>query len=144
MARRESPDRRVNEEKRAQIKRLPSPLLLLALLLLSSLLSLRKLLRLLLRRRRRLLRLLLKRLAIHLVRRALQVAKETKETLERMVPTARRETPVLVAALVRRDTRDTLDRADQREPREAQARRDLQIHFCKLSPARLVAYRLDI
>ena len=140
MARLESLDRRVKEDKKAPIKRL-SLLRLRALLLLSSLLSLRKLLRLLLRRRRRLPRLLLKRLAIHLVRRALQVAKGTKETLER---TARRETPVLVAALVRRDTRDTLDRAEPLEPREAQARKDLQIHFCKLSPARLVAYRLDI
>jgi hypothetical protein len=112
MARLESPDLRVNEVKKAQIKRPLSLLRLRALLLLSSLLSLRKLLRLLLRRRRRLLRLLLKRLAIHLVRRALQVAKGTKETLERMAQTARRETPVLVVALVRRDARALLDRVD--------------------------------
>ena len=105
---RERQDPQVNEVK-APIKRLPSPLRLRALLLLSSLLSLRKLRRLLLRRLRRLLRLLQKRLAIHLVRRALQAVKGTKETLER---TARRETPVLVAALVRRDTREPLDRVD--------------------------------
>ena len=105
----EARERRVLLEKKAPIKRLPSPLRLRVLLPLSSLLSLRRLLRLLLRRLRRLLRLLQKRLAIHLVRRALQVAKGTKETLER---TARRETPVLVAALVRRDTRDTLDRVE--------------------------------
>ena len=141
MARLESPDRRVNEGKKAPIKRLLSLLRLRALLLLSSLLSLRKLLRLLLRRRSRLLRLLLKRLAIHLVRRALQAAKGIKETLERMAQTARRETPVLVAALVRRDTRALLDRVDLLA---RPARRDLQIHFCKRSPARLVAYRLDI
>ena len=141
---RERQDPQVNEVKRAPIKRLPSPLRLRALLLLSSLLSLRKLRLLLLRRLRRLRRLLQKRLAIHLVRRALQAVKGTKETLERTARTARQETPVLVAAQVRRDTREPLDRVDQREPLEAQARRDLQIHFCKLSPARLVAYRLDI
>ena len=137
-------DPQVKEDKKAPIKRLPSPLRLRALLLLSSLLWLRHLRLLLLRRLHRPLPIQQIKLVEPLVRRVLPVAKGTKETLERMARTARRETPVLVAALVRRDTRDTLDRADQREPREAQARRDLQIHFCKLSPARLVAYRLDI
>ena len=85
---RERRDPQVNEDKKAPIKRLPSPLRLRALLLLSSLLSLRKLLLLLLRRLRRLRRLLQKRLATHLVRRALQVAKGTKETLERTARTA--------------------------------------------------------
>ena len=108
----EALERRVLLEKKAPIKRLPSPLRLRVLLPLSSLLSLRKLRLLLLRRLRRLRRLLQKRPAIPLVRRALQAAKGTKETLERMARTAQRETPVLVAALVRRDTREPLDRAE--------------------------------
>ena len=112
MARLESPDRLVNEVKKVQIKRLLLLLRLRALLLLSSLLLLRKLLWLLLRRLHRPLPLQQNKLAIHLVRRALQVAKGTKETLERMAQTARRETPVLVAALVRRDTLALLDRVD--------------------------------
>ena len=105
---RERRDPQVNEDK-APIKRLPSPLRLRALLLLSSLLSLRKLRLLLLRRLRRLRRLLQKRLAIHLVRRALQVEKGTKETLERMARTARPETQDRREALVRRVPREPLD-----------------------------------
>ena len=109
MAPQELLDQPGKRESKDQINLPPLPLRLRALLPLFLLLSLRKLRRLLLRRLRRLLRLLQKRLAIHLVRRALQAVKGTKETLER---TARRETPVLVAALVRRDTREPLDRVD--------------------------------
>ena len=137
-------DPRVNEDKKAPIKRLPSPLRLRVLLLLSSLLWLRHLRLLLLRRLHRPLPIQQIKLVEPLVRRVLQVAKGTKETLERTARTARRETPVLVAALVRRDTRALVDRADLLARLATQARRDLQIHFCKLSPARLVAYRLDI
>ena len=112
MAPRERWDPQVKEDKKAPIKRLPLLLRLRALLPLSSPLLLRKLRLLLLRRLRRLRRLLQKRLAIHLVRRALQVAKGTKETLERMARTAPRETLVRQEALVRRDTREPLDRAE--------------------------------
>ncbi len=147
MVRLDKPDRLVSKEKRAQIKRLPSLLLLRALLLLSSLLSLRRLLRLLLRRLRRLLRLLQNKLVKPQVLQVNLAATGAMVQMERTARTARvdrRETPVLVAALVRRDTRALLDRVDLLVRLATQARRDLQIHFCKRSPARLVAYRLDI
>ena len=109
---RERQDPQVNEDKKAPIKRLPSPLRLRVLLLLSSLLWLRHLRLLLLRRLHRPLPIQQIKLVEPLVRRVLPAAKGTKETLERMARTARRETPVLVAALVRRDTREPLDRAE--------------------------------
>jgi len=81
-----------------RISRLPWRLRLLLLRRLWWLPSLLLRLLPLLRRLRRRLRLLLSKLVKLLDRRVLPVVREAKETLER---TARRETPVLVAALVR-------------------------------------------
>ena len=93
----------VTKEILDQIKRLPWPLRLRALLPLSSLLSLRHLRRLLLQRLRRQLRLLLNRLATHLGRLDNQEVRVAKETLD---PTAQRVIQALlvrVAALVQQD-----------------------------------------
>ena len=91
----------VTKEILDQIKRLPWPLRLRALLLLSSLLSLRHLRRLLLRRLRRQLRLLLSKLVELLDRRELLGGRESKETPDPTAQMARPETLVRVAALAR-------------------------------------------
>jgi hypothetical protein len=100
-AAREPQDPLAIKEIRDQIKRLPWPLRLRALLPLSSLLSLRHLRRLLLRRLRRQLRLLLSKLVELLDRRDLLGGREAKETLDPTAQMARPETLVRVAALVR-------------------------------------------
>ena len=96
---REPQDPLANKESEDQIKRLPWPLRLRALLPLSSLLSLRHLRRLLLRRLRRQLRLLLSKLVELLDRRELLGGRESKETLAPTAQMARPETLVRVAAL---------------------------------------------
>ena len=97
---REPQDPLAIKEIRDQIKRLPWPLRLRALLLLSSLLSLRHLRRLLLRRLRRQLRLLLSKLVELLDRRELLGGREAKETLDPTAQMARPETLVRVVVLV--------------------------------------------
>ena len=102
-------DQQGKKESKDQIKRLPSPLRLRALLLLSSLLSLRKLRRLLLLRLHLLLRVLRNRQVGPLAPQVNPAVREAKETLD---PTARPEILVLAAALVRPALQGLLDQAE--------------------------------